>query len=88
MDKEFIEQAPEDRAFESWAFPSNPIPFLQRMLDIAKHKGGGAISSKEFRANLFIVLGQLYGQIATIDLFTEYQKLTRDFYEQDTKKRN
>jgi hypothetical protein len=65
-----------DLAFKSSAFPCNSLPFLNRMIEIVKENGNDAQTSDQYKANLLVIMGQTFGQLATIDICDLYQELS------------
>ena len=69
---------PEEQ-YKSTSFPCNPIPFANRIATLIKERGTDAIQEdKDVKACLWILMGQAYGQLATIDLGKEYMELWKD----------
>jgi hypothetical protein len=54
------------------SFPCNPKPFANAL---AEHFDSTSIKSDEAKQILWVLMAQAYGQIATIDLYKEYQRL-------------
>ena len=81
----------EDRAFLVETFPCNSIPFLRRLreiLDEGKTNGLAYLpddAKLKARACMWVLLGQLYGQMAVIDLGQEYQALCKAVSESERK---
>jgi len=71
----------EEHAFMSEAFPCNSIPFLTRLRELLNETqtNGLAYLSEEgklkARACMWILMAQLYGQTATINLSEEWYSL-------------
>jgi len=56
-------------AMFSECFPCNPIPFAQGLADyVREQKRGDAIKDDTAKRILWILMGQAFGQMATIDL--------------------
>lgn len=64
-------------AIESESFPCNPIPFANGLADHVRENGSDSIKSDEAKRILWILMGQAYGQLATIDLCDEWDRLTK-----------
>ena len=77
----------EDRAFLMETFPCNSIPFLRRLreiLDEGKTNGLAILpddAKLKARACMWVLMGQLYGQMATIDLSDEWDSLNKTMKE-------
>ena len=57
-------------------FPSNPIPFIDRLKELVLRHGTDSIRCRnDVKALLFILMAQSYGQCATINLEDEYSRL-------------
>lgn len=75
--------ADEERAFLSDAVPVNALPFLNRMTQILRENrcnNFGSLPEKakvDFRACLWVVLAQVYGQMANISMEGEWLRLSR-----------
>jgi hypothetical protein len=73
----------EERAFLSDAVPVNALPFLNRMMQILRENRAnnfGSLPEKakvDFRACLWVVLAQVYGQMANISMEGEWLRLSR-----------
>ena len=57
------------------SFPVNPIPFAQGLADFIRDNGSDSITSTNARRILWVLLAQSYGQLATINLNTEWTDL-------------
>lgn len=74
----------EERAFLSDCFPCNARPFLARMVDILKQNNCNNFPSlpkeaqMDFRACLWIINGQVHGQLAAIDQTKEWDVLKKE----------
>lgn len=69
----------EDTAMFCEAFPCNPRPFLRQLdKDIERH-GTGFIETDEAKRILWVIIALAYGQLATVQLVTEYDRLRRAF---------
>lgn len=60
-------------------FPVNPLPFLNKAAEIIRENGTDAVKSDKFKAILWMVISQAYGQLAVVDLNTEWIRLKRVF---------
>lgn len=66
---------------ESCAFPCNSKPFLERIREILDQANTNSLQSLTgeekiaARACMWVLMGQLYGQMARIDLCDEWDKL-------------
>lgn len=73
----------EERAFLSDAVPVNTLPFLTRMMAILRENKCNNFKSLpekakvDYRACLWVVLAQVYGQMANIDMEGEWKRLSR-----------
>ena len=73
----------EEQALFSGAFPSNSYPFLRRIEEVLKENKTNSLMSlkgKELdraKACLFILLGQSYGQLFTIESIDEFERLSK-----------
>lgn len=67
-------RAPE-YAFASPSLPCNPRPFLTRMLELVSEHGNPVMQEDAFRACLWVVLAQTYGQLTTVDPHAEWVRL-------------
>lgn len=71
----------EEQAFNSPCFPCNSLPFLRRIGEILEENstnGLGALQGEanvKARACMWVLMGQLYGQMAEIDLCEEWERL-------------
>jgi hypothetical protein len=65
-------------AIEDSSFPCNPIPFAQGLADFMRDNDTSAIRSNEAQRILWILMAQSYGQMATIDLCDEWERLTNN----------
>ena len=71
----------EERAFSGDALPCNSLPFLNRIREILEESGTNGLrglageAEVNVRACMWVLNGQLYGQVATIDLGREYKAL-------------
>ncbi len=64
-----------DEAMFNNAFPCNPLPFATAIFDHVKEYGTRSIQSDKAKRILWILMSQAYGQMATIDLCTEWDHL-------------
>jgi len=84
----------EEHAFMSESFPCNAIPFLTRIREILDKGNTNAFDSLsaegklKARACMWILLGQLYGQTATINLSEEWSYLNASKRMQDIRDSN
>jgi hypothetical protein len=62
---------------ECSAFPCNPIPFANGIAELVRTNGPDAIQTRDAKRILWILMAQAYGQMATIDLVDEWDKLVR-----------
>ena len=62
-------------AFQSPSMPCNPRPFAASLGELVAERGTDAIRSNEARALLWVLMSQAYGQLATIDLCDEWDRL-------------
>lgn len=62
-------------AMFSPCFPCNPVPFAQGLADYVREHGSDSIQSDKAKRILWILMAQAYGQLARIDLMTEYSRL-------------
>ena len=71
----------EYMALFSECLPVNPLPFLIKATGLIRENGPDYIQSDQIKAILWVVLTQIYGQLATIDLFKEWDRLSQVFNE-------
>lgn len=64
-------------ALDSECFPCNPIPFATGLADHVRKHGTDSIKSDEAKCLLWILMSQAYGQLATIDLCDEWDRLVK-----------
>lgn len=62
-------------AFNSPAFPCNPLPFLNELFELVKAEGTNTIRSDKAKMLLLTINQISYGQAAIIDTFEEYCRL-------------
>lgn len=55
--------------------PSNPLPFLNGLIDGVKLNGTDYIRSDEAKKIMFTILQQMYGTCFLLDSFAEFQRL-------------
>ena len=73
----------EEQVLFSEAFPCNSYPFLKRIEELLKENETNSLLSlkgKELdkaKACLFILLGQSYGQLFTIESIDEFERLSK-----------
>lgn len=58
-------------------FPCNPLPFAAALGDHVREFGTDSIKSDEAKRLLWILMAQAYGQMHTIDLNDEWDRLYR-----------
>lgn len=63
-------------ALNSPCFPCNPIPFATGLANYVRENGTDSIQSDDAKRILFILMAQAYGQLATIDLSSEWCRLS------------
>ena len=84
----------EEEAFMSKSFPCNSIPFLTRLRELLNESQTNGLAYLEeedklkARACMWILLGQLYGQLATINLSEEWSYLNVSKRMQDIRDSN
>ena len=64
-------------AIDAESFPCNPIPFANSLADHVRVFGTDSIKTDDAKKILWILMGQAYGQMATIDLNDEWDRLTK-----------
>jgi len=64
-------------AMFSESFPPNPIPFAMGLADYVKDNCTDSITSDEAKRILGVLMAQSYGQLSTIDLCEEWDRLER-----------
>jgi hypothetical protein len=69
------------RAMFNDSLPCNPIPFLNSLLNQVRKHGTDAIKSDECTALLWVLNAQAFGQMSTIDMGAEWQRLNTAFSE-------
>lgn len=77
---EYIEKLLKDpvyTAFDSESFPCNPIPFATALATHVREFGTDSIKSDDAKRILWILMGQAYGQLATIDMCDEWDRLSK-----------
>lgn len=57
------------------SFPCNPIPFATGIADYVREHGTDSIRSDVAKRILWILMSQAYGQMASIDLCAEWDRL-------------
>ncbi len=73
----------EEQALFSEAFPCNSYPFLKRIEELLKENRTNSLMSlkgKELdkaKSCLFILIGQSYGQLFTIESIDEFERLSK-----------
>jgi len=63
-------------AFDGDCFPCNPIPFATALAAHVREFGTDSIKSDDAKKILWILMGQAYGQLATIDMCDEWDRLS------------
>lgn len=56
-------------------FPCNPIPFANGLAEHVRKHGADSIKSDEAKRILWVLMAQAYGQLASIDLSSEWSRL-------------
>lgn len=75
------EEKREDVAWKDECFPINSLPFLNRCIEILKENGTNnpnGLSKEEhlkIKKNMYILIGQTFGQLSNVDLVSLYDKL-------------
>lgn len=64
-------------AMFSPSFPVNPVPFANGISEMVMNGGTDTIESDEVKKVLWVLMAQAYGQMATIDLGDEWDRLYR-----------
>jgi len=67
-----------ERAIEAMfgqSFPVNPIPFALTLAKMCKQGGTDTIKTDEARMVLWTLMTQSYGQLSTISMFEEWNRL-------------
>lgn len=64
-------------AIDGESFPCNPIPFANALAEHVREFGTDSIKSDDAKKILWILMGQAYGQLGTIDLSDEWDRLTK-----------
>jgi len=71
----------EELAFKACAFPCNSRPFLRRIEELLEEAGTNSMmqlkGNQSVRACMWILMAQLYGEGATIDLAAEWADLNK-----------
>jgi hypothetical protein len=65
------------QAMFSPSFPINPIPFAKGLAELVRKEGTNSIQSDEAKSILWVLMAQAYGQLATIDLHSEWSRLDK-----------
>ena len=65
------------QAMFSSSFPCNPIPFAQGLAELVKSEGTDSIKGDTAKSILWVLMAQAYGQLATVDLCDEWQRLDK-----------
>ena len=72
---------PED-AINSKILPCNPLPFLNRMVELIKERGTDAIKNdNDVKACLWIVNAQAYGDMSNIDMSKEWVRIVKGLWQ-------
>ncbi len=77
---ERIEKLLKDRVYTAFAdgsFPGNPIPFATALATHVREFGTDSIKSDDAKKILWILMTQAYGQLATINLSDEWDRLEK-----------
>jgi hypothetical protein len=64
------------------SFPVNPIPFANGISELVMNGDTEDIKSDQARAMLWVLMAQSYGQMATVDLSEEWQRLHKVIMEE------
>ncbi len=64
-------------AFSGGSFPCNPIPFATALATHVREFGTDSIKSDDAKKILWILMTQAYGQLATINLSDEWDRLEK-----------
>ena len=67
-----------DTALFDECFPCNPLPFLTALFKHVEKHGTGAIKDNKAKRILWIIQSQAYGQLASINLCDEWDRLLKD----------
>lgn len=76
-EREKLLKNPVYTAIDGESFPCNPIPFANSLADHVREFGTDSIKTDDAKKILWILMGQAYGQLATIDLSDEWDRLTK-----------
>lgn len=72
-----------EQALFSEAFPCNSYPFLEKIEELLRENKTNSLMSlkgeelDKARSCLFILIGQAYGQLFTIDSIDEFERLSK-----------
>ncbi len=66
----------ENAIFDT-SFPCNAIPFARGVADYVREHGTDSVQSDSVKRMLWILMAQSYGQMATIDLCAEWDRLNK-----------
>lgn len=75
--REKMLDGPVYKAIDDESFPCNPIPFANALADHVREFHTDSIKTDDAKKILWILMGQAYGQMATIDLNDEWDRLTK-----------
>ncbi len=73
--REKLLKDPVYTAFDNDDFPCNSIPFATALEEHVRVFGTDSIKSDDAKKILWVLMGQAYGQLATIDLCKEWNRL-------------
>jgi len=77
-----------ERAMFNEVFPSNSIPFLNRIKELLEENGTNSLASiqgkelEKVKACLFVLITHTYGQLWKLDGLDEYKRLQKEIFEQ------
>jgi len=66
-----------DQAMFDSSFPVNPIPFAKGLADYVRENGTDSIKGDTARRILWVLMAQSYGQLASVDLCSEWSRLEK-----------
>lgn len=75
----------EEEAFLLDCLPCNSLPFLRRLREILDEAHTNSLESlsgearERARAVMWVLMSQLYGQLATVDLMDEWEALAQRY---------
>lgn len=70
-----------DSVIFNYSFPCNPIPFAIGIADYVREHGTDSVRSDAVKRILWILMAQSYGQMASIDLCAEWNRLSKSYTE-------